>query len=285
MDRVDESNLKKLKTFSFELFDMPLSVLTSIIEDSKSIKKRGAKKPRIINTPDLLSMMGFTHHLVWIAPLRSKPKRTYDQIKLAFNPEGDHTPYLIRKMLEDEFSDIAKDFHSFIQGFGKESGLFKDIEINSFGTHPASPFELRVVNEGKSLNVCNLGYGVSQSLPILVELFTRPKYSWFAIQQPEVHLHPRAQAALGEVFFDLAMKEKMIFFIETHSDFMVDRFRLKVNSTKKTVESQVVFFEQKDSLNKAYPIKILPNGRYQDNLPESFGSFFIKEEISILGIR
>ncbi|KJU83665.1 hypothetical protein MBAV_004141, partial [Candidatus Magnetobacterium bavaricum] len=180
----------------------------------------------------------------------------------------------------------SQKFLEFIKEYGKESGLFKDIEINSFGDNPASPFELKIVSEDKSLNICNVGYGVSQSLPILLELFAREKNTWYAIQQPEVHLHPRAQAALGDVFFNLALQEKKRFFIETHSDFIVDRFRLNVNKNKDSeVESQVIFFEQKDGVNTAHPIEILPNGKYQDGMPESFYSFFVKEDLSILGLQ
>lgn len=59
--------------------------------------------------------------LVWLAPIRSKPKRTYDDYQIVFNPEGEHTPYLIKRILGQE---KAKDsFLPFINEFGEESGL------------------------------------------------------------------------------------------------------------------------------------------------------------------
>ncbi|MBF0538326.1 MAG: AAA family ATPase [Nitrospirae bacterium] len=281
----NDAKLKELKGSFPPYGKVPLRIIATIIayehiKGKKQTKRSDYPLQDILYTPD------FMENVVWIAPMRSKPKRTYDQYIDEFSSEGDHTPFLIRKKLKDKNTEQSQKFINSIKKYGEESGLFKDIEINNLGNHPASPFELKIVTEDKSLNICNVGYGVSQSLPILTELFKDEENDWYAIQQPEVHLHPRAQAALGDVFFNLALKEKKRFFIETHSDFIVDRFRLNVNKANKDkdsgVESQVLFFEQRDGLNIVYPIEILPNGKYQDGMPESFYSFFIKEDLSIL---
>ncbi|MBF0337360.1 MAG: AAA family ATPase [Nitrospirae bacterium] len=275
---LNEANFKKLKKPPSGYKEMPDGILMS------NMLSGLMKKDKYLQYN--LNGFDFVKEVVWIAPLRSKPKKTYDQINFVFSSEGEHTPFLIRKILKDKNSELSQKFLKSLKEYGEESGLFKDIEINSFGEHPASPFELKIVTEDKSLNVCNVGYGVNQSLPVLVELFARPKNIWYAIQQPEVHLHPRAQAALGDVFFNVALKEKKRFFIETHSDFIVDRFRLNVNKNKDCgIESQVIFFEQKNGVNTAQSIEILPDGKYQEGMPESFYSFFIKEDLSILRLQ
>lgn len=279
VSKVNESDFKKLKVPTSLRFGTPLPIIANLIDEETKIEKKGDKISLYLRMPD------FARNFAWIAPLRSKPKRTYDQYKFVFSPEGDHAPYLVRKFLEKKKSKQAMKFRNFMQQYGRESGLLKDLEIKKFGSHSASPFELRIILEDKPLNISNVGYGVSQSLPILVELFARPKNSWFAIQQPEVHLHPRAQAALGDIFCDLALREKKRFFIETHSDFIIDRFRSKVRQCKEPLGSQVIFFEQVNGLNKAHPIKILSDGNYADDQPKSFRLFFIKEELSVLGIR
>jgi len=133
-----------------------------------------------------------------------------------------------------------------------------------------------------------VGYGVSQSLPILVELFARRSGTLFAIQQPEVHLHPRAQAALGQVFYQLATTKNKKLLVETHSDFIIDRFRVSVRKGQQSgnvIDAQVLFFERVNGLNRVHPVPILQDGRYSDSQPESFRSFFIKEELDVLRIR
>ena len=277
VSKTEKADFKKLKAPNSIRFGAPLPFIEYLINKETKIGKKGDEVS--------LLMPDFAHNFVWIAPIRSKPKRTYDQIKYNFSPEGDHTPYLIRKFLENNKSKRALEFRKFMKKYGSESGLFKDLEIKKFGRDAASPFELRIILEDEPLNISNVGYGVSQSLPILVELFARPQNSWFAIQQPEVHLHPRAQAALGAIFYNLALLEKKQFFIETHSDFIIDRFRLKVRQGKEPLGAQVIFFEQVNGINKAYTIKILSDGKYAEKQPESFRRFFIKEELSVLGIR
>lgn len=241
------------------------------------------------NTSDeeiALSIFGdiptFSQHLIWIAPVRSKPSRIYGGYKTVFTPEGEHTPLLIKELLSREKS--AEDFGTFAEEFGKESGLFEDIYIKNFGKTLTSPFELGVNINGNRLKISDVGYGVSQSLPIIVELFARPNGSWFALQQPEVHLHPKAQASLGNLFMDLATKSRHRFFIETHSDYMIDRFRTCYRESVHEISCQIVFFERCPSGNIIHPITILEDGNYSDQQPDSFREFFVNEELRVLGL-
>jgi hypothetical protein len=149
-----------------------------------------------------------TNSMSWIAPIRTKPSRTYDEPQTPYSAEGAHTPYLIRRMLASKKSKAT--FGSYMSDVGKKSGLFQRIDIKCFGNsrESSSPFEVDAYLDDKALSLISVGYGVSQSLPILVELFYRPKGAWFAIQQPEVHLHPRAQASLGDVFFSNGLSRR-----------------------------------------------------------------------------
>lgn len=225
----------------------------------------------------------FGPDFVWVAPIRTKPRRTYDELRIEFSSEGLHTPYLIRKILTSK-ADAAR-FLKSIKAVGAASGLFQSLQIKKFGDDVTAPFEVDIVLDQKALNLSTVGYGVSQSLPVLVELFWREKGSWFAVQQPEVHLHPRAQAALGDVLFELAATESKKFLIETHSDFTIDRFRL--NYRKKIQakpSSQILFFERKKKRNTVKAIKIGKKGELAGAQPSGYRKFFLKEELRLLGI-
>jgi predicted ATPase len=228
--------------------------------------------------------------IVWLAPIRSRPLRTYDSYRVDYSPEGEHTPYLIKKYLSrrtKEQQRQAGKFIKFIQRFGRESGLFRSIAIREYDRRSkTSPFELDIILTDEALSVDNVGYGVSQCLPVIVEIFVRVRDSWFAIQQPEIHLHPRAQVAIGDVIFELAVLEKKRFIIETHSDFILDSYRLNYSSKKyrNRPDSQIVFFERTDKGNVLYDIKILENGEISDNQPEAYRSFFLKEQMRLLGL-
>ncbi|PWN63288.1 AAA family ATPase [Chryseobacterium oncorhynchi] len=222
----------------------------------------------------------------WIAPIRSKPKRIYENFKLVFSPEGDHTPLLIKSILANEFKkNITKEkFSKTLEEFGINSGLFDKIEIESLGQQKNSPFHLNIYLNNIPLKITNVGYGVGQVLPLLTEILVTHKDRWFTIQQPEVHLHPRAQAALGNFIFNAAFNDDKNFLIETHSDFLIDRFRYSIKKNQNYIDSQILFFERTKTGNKVHSIDIDEFGQYQEEQPDSFRSFFINEELNLLSL-
>lgn len=238
-------------------------------------------------TPLYYSVLNVFSDLSWLAPIRSKPKRTYDDYKTDFAPDGSHIPYRIRKMLSS--SKIGSKFREFMRDFGKKSGLLDSITIRQFGKKDIiSPFGLDIEIDGKQLNIKNVGYGISQALPVVVEIYEGSNRAWFAIQQPEIHLHPRAQAALGDLIYKFANREKKKFLIETHSDYTIDRFRSNYRKNRKDKtrpDAQVLFFRRTTSGNEVCPIHIDSSGEYSREQPKEFRGFFIKEELNTLGIR
>ena len=222
-------------------------------------------------------------NLIWIAPIRTTPKRTYDEVQLNFTPDGCHTPYVIKKTLDSRTQ--SEKFIKRIEKIGKSSGLFQSIATKNYGKGPTAPFELDILIDNKALNISLVGYGVSQSLPVIVELLNRPRGSWYAVQQPEVHLHPRAQASLGDLFFELAAVENKKFLVETHSDYTIDRFRINyMNNKRKKPNAQILFFERKNKKNAVTSIEIDEHGEISAKQPKKYRDFFVKEEMKLLGI-
>lgn len=75
-----------------------------------------------------------------------------------------------------------------------------------------------------------------------------------------------------------------LFFIETHSDYLIDRYRIrcKKNRSVKETNSQVLFFERKQKVNNVFNIDILPNGELDFNQPKSYRKFFLNEGMKLL---
>jgi len=219
-----------------------------------------------------------------MAPIRTTPKRTYDGYTRRFSPEGEHTPYVIRERLPRN-KNATNAFRRALEAFGADSDLFQAVGITRFGKDLASPFELTVTLGAKALRVNSVGYGVSQVLPVVVELLTRGGNSWLAIQQPEVHLHPKAQAALGDVLFHAAIDASQTLFVETHSDYLLDRFRLSMRDHEHPKDfAQVVFFERTQDGNCIHPMVVDQRGEYPENQPPGFRKFFLAEQKRILGV-
>lgn len=233
-----------------------------------------------------LARAAFLPVSTWVAPIRTKPKRIYETFKLVYSSEGIHTPHLIKSILSNQLKKIIskETFSETIEKFGKSSGLFDKIEIEYMGKDLSSPFSLNVFLNGFPIKLTNVGYGVGQVLPLLTEILVSNKFRWFAIQQPEVHLHPRAQAALGDFIFDAVKNKSQNFLIETHSDFIIDRFRTRIKTSKTKYSSQVLYFERTKKGNMVSEIEIEEDGQYAEQQPKSFRNFFINEEISLLSL-
>jgi hypothetical protein len=219
-------------------------------------------------------------NIATIAPIRSKPRKTYDEPGTLENSEGDHIPYAIRRIYNNKKSN----FINIINNFGIKSGLFKNINIKEYENTDDAPFRMNFVLNKEPINVVNIGYGVSQVLPILFNIYARNS-AIITIQQPEVHLHPKAQAAIGNVFFDLSIgKNKKKFIVETHSDYIIDRFRQQQKKSQDKSYVHVLFFLREKGINKVFSIDIDNNGDYDKEQPEEFREFFINEGLENLGL-
>jgi predicted ATPase len=131
------------------------------------------------------------------------------------------------------------------------------------------------------VNLSDIGYGVSQVLPVVVQSVLRKDATTLLIQQPEVHLHPRAQAALGTFFAQIAETERM-FVIETHSDYLVDRVRQEVaKGTIKSEDVQILFFDKPGLETTIHQLTLDENGNVE-NAPDEYRSFFMEESINLL---
>jgi len=228
----------------------------------------------------------FLNNLALFAPIRTQPLSTYTAQTLTFDPTGKHAPYVLKEIFDN------KDVRYILKRFGEDSGLFDDITIRKLNDESDNtPFELLLTLNQKSLNIYNVGYGVSQILPIIIEIIARPIETWFALQQPEIHLHPRAQAAFGDFIYKSNARDQQKFIIETHSDYLIDRFRIRINRAfreKAPIKlgdiSQVVFFSRHLNGNKLQTIEIQSDGSYPDGQPKEFKDFFIKEQLQLITI-
>ena len=216
-----------------------------------------------------------------IAPIRSKPKRTYDPLKETETPDGSEIPMTLRNLKtssEQEWEDLKKR----LLGFGRDSGLFSDIELRELGDSKGDPFQLKVEVRGSSANLMDVGYGVSQVLPVLVRIF-RSRSARFLLQQPEVHLHPKGQAELVSLLVNNNKTHKNSFVIETHSDYMIDRIRIEIMKGKiKPDDVALIYLEPDGNQVKTHNIRFDAQANMID-VPDGYRDFFLKESDQLLG--
>jgi len=229
---------------------------------------------------ELVPLLGYRPYA--FAPIRAHPQRTYDPLTDVPEPEGYHIPMILA---QDSFSNSKnwEQLRESIDSFGKASGLFSNIKVRRMGEERSDPFQIRVKISGTPFNLVDVGYGVSQVLPIIVESLRRPARSTFLLQQPEIHLHPRAQAELGSFLALVAKQYDKRFLIETHSDYLVDRIRMDVRESDYLSESDVsiLYFERVDGGVRIQPLEVDRFGNIV-NAPAGYRQFFLEEEKRLL---
>ncbi len=217
-----------------------------------------------------------------MAPIRTEPKRTYHPTKEMLRAAGAHVPMELAEMAGSDERAWTK-LRERLDEFGKDSGLFKWLNVRRLGKKLSDPFQLEVKVSGKSFNLVDVGYGVSQALPLLVDSLLSD-HKIFLMQQPEVHLHPRAQAELGTLLGLLVKKERKRFVVETHSDYIIDRVRLDVRENKTLSPKDVVilYFERTGQDVSVYPLRIDEGGNIE-GAPATYRDFFLAEERRFFG--
>ena len=162
-----------------------------------------------------------------------------------------------------------------ISEYGRKLGIFNQLQIKTRDRK----FEILVDVDGTVHNLADTGYGVSSVLPFLVELVDSHAESLLLIQQPEVHIHPSAQANLVR----LISQSASAFMIETHSDHFIDWFRIMVKENRMDhADVKVLYFETSGDRSTIHVISIDQNGNLID-VPKNYRDFFLDERNRLLG--
>ena len=272
----------RLSFYDFRDMDDELGIIKPVSryvdEFSEQWFRRGSKSRRRVITHLTSGKM------TALAPLRAQPRRTYDPIRETASPEGEHVPMLMMRLTRSDRTGWSK-LHEQLVSFGSESGMFSDIKVKGHGGHMSDPFQLQIkARSGAHANIMDVGYGVSQSLPILVDVIGATN-ELFILQQPEVHLHPRGQAELTTFFIDSARNHKNHFLIETHSDYIVDRVRINVRQGRFSAKDvSILYFEPKGNAVKVHSLSLDDYGNLID-APKSYREFFARETDRLLGFE
>jgi len=223
----------------------------------------------------------------WIAPVRASAKKYYHSEESLYKEDGSHIPHMIKSIFDQE-RPIRNNIMRIIRDFGKDSGLFDDIKIEKYGKKEYAPFSINIIYNKIPINLSRVGFGVNQILPLLLESLYYHDYL-LSYQQPELHLHPKAQAAFGNVIYFSSLAMGNNYLIETHSDYLINRYRYMMHLREETEEKsnhdvRILFFERFESGLKVTPIVFDKSGKYPENMPESYGKFFIDEEFNMLSV-
>jgi predicted ATP-dependent endonuclease of OLD family len=217
-----------------------------------------AKYSTITNLPTITSAVAqklgqIISNVSYIGPARVRSERYYRQQDLSvstISPDGHNFPIFLASLTRtqiDELSDVINHLYGYKLRLKKEAG-----HISIF-----------LEDDGFLINLIDTGYGLSQILPVIAQMWwagrdsrSRGQYSSrvsdriVAIEQPELHLHPAHQASLADAFLlfsrpdQRTKRSQLQFLIETHSESLINRLGELVYEKKISKDDiQVVVFD------------------------------------------
>lgn len=157
-----------------------------------------------------------------IGPLRAHPRRFY--FLDTAQPGSSEGELMIEALRENR--ELQLNVNRWLVKFGINVSVaqFQEIIYRLAVRSEENPFDL---------DITDVGFGISQILPILVEGFLSPFGKTIMVEQPEIHLHPKMQAELADLFIDMANirgddEGRRYFVIETHSEYLLNRIRARI---------------------------------------------------------
>ncbi len=135
------------------------------------------------------------------------------------------------------------------------------------------------------INLANMGEGLSQLLPIVTRVLTTPQYGSLLIEQPELHLHPAAQADLADLFISGTENGSRQCIVETHSEHLLLRLRRRIAEGVVDPSNVAVLYVERDgSRSHVRALDLDKTGQF-DDWPKGFFDERYREALAIAEAR
>lgn len=238
---------------------------------------------------DFVQEINLTHEklfqsMYYLGPLRTKTDRLYSwpgnrPESVGYEGENTITALLAARsrLISCKNRGKAVTFEETIAQKLKNLGLIEDFNIIPI-SEQRQEYEVKICTKGSSekVDLPDVGFGISQVLPALVQCFYAPHDSIIIMEQPEIHLHPSAQAALADVMIDVlnsredGRKRNIQLIIETHSEHFLRRLQRRVaENIIKNDDISVYFADVSKPPATLKPLQVDIYGNIQ-NWPENF---------------
>jgi len=177
-------------------------------------------------------------------------------------------------------------FHGLIARWLRELGLVHSFEVRPLAEHRREHEVLvRAWGGGPEANLVDVGFGISQALPVIVQCFYAAPGSLVILEQPEIHLHPSAQSGLADLMIEAVRareggKDRNVqLLVESHSEHLLERLQRRIAEGALSRDEVAVYFcEQDGAASKMTPLELdlfgnisnWPRGFFGDEMGDVF---------------
>lgn len=217
------------------------------------------------------------NHFNFISSFRMPPERTYME-RSAGKKIGAYGDGFVDVLMKWMNTDRER-YNRLISILGK-MGILSDIKIDQI---QGGRFNVLVKTTGtgplSSLN--DVGFGVSQILPVVIADLELGDNSTLFCAQPEIHLHPSVQADYASYLMEQVASGSKRYIIETHSEYIINRIRLGIAKGMIAEEDvKVYFLKNENGTSKIYPLTLTSKGQIL-GAPEDFFKTYMIDVMNI----
>lgn len=233
--------------------------------------------------PDLaLAFEKMCGRLFYLGPLREYPKRSYvwaGGAPPAVGQRGeDAIPALLASRAKGKCISRGKGrgrtrqtVEERIGEWLREMGMIHSFSLERIARDHRE-YELRIRRFASSAPVLltDVGFGVSQVLPVLVLCYYVPEGSTVLLEQPEIHLHPFVQTVLADVLIDATKRRHIQIVVESHSEHLLRRLQRRIAEGQVSHDDTALYFcRQQDGESTAEALDVDMLGNIK-NWPQDF---------------
>lgn len=228
----------------------------------------------------VLSFESLFQNLYYLGPLREYPSRSYVWSGERPQDVGQRGELSVPALLAAETSDEKisrgqgrprQTIQERVATWLQELGLIHSFSLKSIAPN-RKEYEVRVRRSARSTEVLitDVGFGVSQILPVLVLCYYAPPGSTIILEQPEIHLHPSVQAGLADVFIDAIRFRDIQIILESHSEHLLRRLQRRIAEEKLEADDAALYFTTStNGKSRLEELDVDPYGNIR-NWPENF---------------
>jgi predicted ATPase len=224
----------------------------------------------IRNASDLESLF---RSIYYIGPLRSYPERIYawggmEPVDVGRYGEKAVQALIASKLRSEYTSDYAGNR---VFRWLKAMGLVDEFLIEPIA-QGRREYEIRIKKTSSSpyVSLVDVGFGVSQVLPILTLCYHAQQGSVILLEQPELHLHPSAQSVLADFLIEVIKERNLQIVLESHSEHLLRRLQRRIAEEKLSAEDAALYFcEIENGASKLTSLQLDPFGNIT-NWPKDF---------------
>lgn len=219
----------------------------------------------------------------YLGPLRDPPRRRYPWAgempsDMGSRGEAAIAAIIASRYREDKISrgqgTKAKTLEETVAWWLQKLELIHSFEVKPIeGDKNLFRVHVKKTPKSPSVLITDVGFGVSQVLPVLVLCYYVPKGSTILFEQPEIHLHPSVQRGLADVFIDAMKVRKVQIIVESHSEDFLRRLQRRVAEAEEIDETQasIYFCDIEKGEGKLTPLKLDTYGNFLEWPKDFFG--------------